>query len=105
MGLLGSAHPRGDRFSPEPAMEMTPLKSRIREVLLRDWDPHNASRSEAASSTYDGYLDPLADLIQSGASVETIVQWLHEREKETMCFPSLGTQRLVRVARLLLHTR
>ena len=84
---------------------MTELRSGIHDVLLRDWDPHNAARAEAAATTYDQYIPPLADLILSEASVETIVEWLHEREKETMCFPSLGTQRLVRVARLLLKLR
>jgi hypothetical protein len=78
------------------------LRTRIRQVLLNDWDPHNASRLEAAQGTYDAYLSPLADLIQSGADEQQLVEWLHEREKETMCFPSLGTQRLHRVAKLLL---
>jgi hypothetical protein len=79
--------------------------AKIRQVLLNDWDPHNASRLEAAHSTYDEYLRPLSDLILSGADEEQLVQWLHERERETMCFPSLGTQRLRRVAKLLLKIR
>jgi hypothetical protein len=77
----------------------------IRQVLLNDWDPHNASRLEAAKGTYDVYLRPLSDLILSNADEQQLVHWLHEREKETMCFPSLGTQRLRRVARLLLKLR
>ena len=76
--------------------------ARVREVLLNDWDPHNAARSPAAHGTYDGYIPPLLDLIRSGADEETVVEYLHEREKESMCFPSLGTQRLRRVARKLL---
>ena len=79
--------------------------AKIRQVLLQDWDPHNAARLEAAQGTYDDYLRPLSDLIHSGADEEQLVQWLHEREKETMCFPSLGTQRLRRVAKLLLKLR
>ena len=79
--------------------------SKIRQVLLNDWDPHNACRLEAAQGTYNEYLRPLSDLILSGVDEEQLVQWLHEREKETMCFPSLGTQRLRRVARLLLKLR
>ena len=81
------------------------LRNRIRHVLLNDWDPHNASRLEAAQGSYDEYLPPLADLILSGADEQQLVDWLHEREKETMCFPSLGTQRLRRVAKLLLKLR
>ena len=81
------------------------FRNQIRHVLLHDWDPHNAAGNEAAQGTYDAYVPPLADLILSGADEAQLVQWLHEREKETMCFPSLGTQRLVRIARLLLKLR
>ena len=81
------------------------LRTRIRQVLLNDWDPHNASRLEAAQGTYDDYLSPLADMILSDADEQQLVDWLHEREKETMCFPALGTQRLRRVAKLLLKLR
>jgi hypothetical protein len=70
------------------------IRDSIRQVLLNDWDPHNAARSEAAHGTYDQYIAPLWDLIQSGAD-----------EAETMCFPSLGTQRLRPVAQKLLALR
>jgi hypothetical protein len=33
------------------------------------------------------------------------MDFLHEREKESMCFPSLGRQRLRRVAQKLLAFR
>jgi len=80
-----------------------PIRSKLRQVLLEDWDPHNASRSEAASRTYDAYLDPLIALIQSEASEDAVMDWLAEREKETMCFPSLGREHLRRVAQKLLR--
>jgi hypothetical protein len=76
---------------------------RIRRILLEDWDPHDAARREAFGA-YDVYVQPLATLIAGDADEQAIVNWLHEREKETMCFPALGTQRLRRVARLLLGT-
>ena len=79
-----------------------PARSRIRDVLLADWDPHDAARSEAASGAYDGYVEPLYALLRSGADADAVVEFLHERERESMCFPSLGTQRLRRVARKLL---
>lgn len=81
------------------------MRQGIRAILLEDWDPHNAARSEYARGTYDQYLGPLSDLIASGADEDAIVKWLHEREQETMCFPSLGTQRLRRVARRLIALR
>jgi len=75
----------------------------IREVLLKDWDPHDAARMpESAGGTYDTYVPALADLLAGGASEAEIIDWLHEREQETMCFPSLGTRHLVRIARKLL---
>ncbi|MDB5173344.1 MAG: hypothetical protein JWN51_2117 [Phycisphaerales bacterium] len=73
----------------------------IRRILLEDWDPHNAARVPEASGAYDAFVAPLAAMIRAGAGEEAIIDWLHERERETMCFPSLGTQRLVRVARKL----
>lgn len=78
------------------------IRAAVRDVLLNDWDPHNAARSPAAEGAYDGYIPPLLDLLNSGADEDAVVEYLHEREKESMCFPSLGTQRLRRVARKLL---
>ena len=80
------------------------VRDRVREVLLKDWDPHNAARDPAACGSYDGYLEPLLALLRSRPGEDAIVEFLHEREKESMCFPSLGTQRLRRVARKLLDT-
>ena len=82
------------------------LRSRVREVLLNDWDPHDAARNPAAHGTYDAYIPPLLDLLRSAAASaageEQVVEFLHQRERESMCFPSLGTQRLRRVAQKLL---
>ena len=78
------------------------VRDTVRQVLLDDWDPHNAARSPAAHGTYDGYIDPLLDLLRGGAGEDEVVEFLHERERESMCFPSLGTQRLRPVARKLL---
>ena len=73
-----------------------------RAVLLNDWDPHNAAASPHASGTYDHYIPPLLEQVDTGASEEQIMDWLHARECESMCFPSLGIERLRRVARKLL---
>jgi hypothetical protein len=78
------------------------IRSRVRQILLADWDPHDAARDPAAHGTYDTYIDPLLRLARSGAGEDAVVNFLHERERESMCFPSLGTARLRPVARKLI---
>ena len=79
-----------------------PARSRIREILLNDWDPTNASRSEAARTAYDDDIDPILGLLRTSAGEEALVDYLYDREREIMCFPGLGKQRLRRIARLLI---
>lgn len=81
------------------------LNDRIRKVLLDDWDPHSAANVEAARGSYDSYLAPLRDLLTVGADEEALIDWLKQREEETMCFPALGTRRLRKVAQKLLALR
>ena len=85
--------------------QMPPLRDRIREVLLAEWDPSNAARFEAARHEYDAYLSPIADLIRSDAGEEQIIRFLKEREAEIMCFPAIGASHLKRVARKLIALR
>ena len=82
-----------------------PLREQIRAILINDWDPHDAVRTEAAHHTYDGYLGPLADLIRARADEDAVIAFLKEREAETMCFPALGTRRLRGVAKKLIALR
>ncbi len=81
------------------------LRDRIREILLSDWDPDNVARNEWARASYDPFIDPLIELIRNGADAEAIADWLLEREKEFMCFPGLGTGRLMSAARKLATLR
>ena len=78
------------------------ITDQIRQILLDEWDPSNASRFEHARGEYDSYLEPLAKMINSRASEDQIVEFLHQRELESMCFPGLDTRRLRPVARKLL---
>jgi len=86
-------------------MPPDPIRDRIRQVLLEDWDPCNASRFEAARHEYDAYLSPLADLIRSDADEEAVVRFLKDRESEILCFPAVGASHLKRVARKLIALR
>ena len=87
--------PRSDRLSDDM----------IRQILLADWDPTDASRSSAARSAYDQEIEPLRRLIESGAGEDDLIAYLYDREREIMCFPGLGKERLRRVARKLLALR
>ena len=80
-------------------------RARVRRILLEDWDPHEVFKRPEAHGTYDGWVAPLWDVIASGAGEEAVMAWLHECEKETMCFPSLGRERLRGVARKLVGLR
>ena len=76
-------------------------QARIRKILLEDWDPHDVFKRPEAHGAYDGWIEGVYNLLRSGATEEQVMDWLHEREKETMCFPSLGKERLRRVAKKL----
>ena len=78
------------------------VRSRIRQVLLDEWDPSNASRFEHSRGEYDAYIEPLWAIIRAGAGEDAVVEFLHERERESMCFPGLDTRRLRPVARKLI---
>jgi hypothetical protein len=87
------------------AQSFDAVQSRVRQILLEDWDPHEAFKRPEAHGTYDGWVGPLWGVIASGAGEEQVMEWLHEREKETMCFPSLGRERLRRVAKKLIGVK
>jgi hypothetical protein len=82
-------------------LPFTQARPLIRELLLVDWDPHDVYKRPEAHGAYDAWIEPVFELLRSGADEEQVMDWLHEREKETMCFPSLGKERLRRVARKL----
>ncbi|HLL88021.1 MAG TPA: hypothetical protein VK324_01840 [Tepidisphaeraceae bacterium] len=79
------------------------VRDRVRQVLLEDWDPSNAIRFEAAHGEYDSYLDPLISLARAGGGPQPIIDYLHDRELTTMCFPPAGTAHLRRVAQRIIR--
>ncbi len=82
-------------------MPLSPLHLQVRKLLLDHWDPHNVAERPEAHATYDTYAVRLVPLIESGASEDDIIDFLFERERESMCFPALGKERLRHVARCL----
>ena len=85
--------------------EFDPLRQKVRQVLLDEWDPSNASRFDASHGEYDSYLDPLLKLLGTGATEQALADYLHERELECMCFPPSGKSHLRRVAQKLRSLR
>jgi hypothetical protein len=81
--------------------DFDPIRSQLRQILLEDWDPHDAFKRPEAHGAYDAWIDPLHDTLAAGATEDQVMDWLHEREKESMCFPSIGRERLRRVAKKL----
>ena len=80
-------------------------ESQIRQILIDHWDPHNVAQRPEAHGTYDVFIPRLVELIQSKAGEEAIIDYLKEREAETMCFPGLGRERLRIAARKLAALR
>ena len=93
---------RPSYFSGKVSPMSDTLPDRIRTILLEDWDPTNASRSEYARTEYDAFIPPLIALLQSRPDDAAIVDYLYDREREITCFPGLGKERLRRPARKLL---
>ena len=81
------------------------LQQDIREILLADWDPSNAARFEASRREYDSYIGPLLNLLLGGSTEQELIEFLHDRELECMCFPPAGKSHLRRVAQKLLALR
>lgn len=77
----------------------------IRAVLLSYWDPASVAEKPDAHRTYDGWIPPLWRLLQSGADQAAVIDYLKQREAESMCFPALGTTRLKLPADTLLDLR
>ena len=82
--------------------ESDSIRQQIREILLADWDPSNAARFEDSRHEYDSYIGPLLNLLRGGSSEQELVEFLHGRELECMCFPPAGSSHLRRVAQKLL---
>ncbi|MGB7157815.1 MAG: hypothetical protein WBD40_07100 [Tepidisphaeraceae bacterium] len=82
--------------------DFDPFRSRIRDVLLADWDPSNAARFESARGEYDSFVDPISTMLKAGTDEDALIAYLHDVEQHVMCFPSLDTRRLRPIARKLL---
>jgi hypothetical protein len=56
------------------------VRSKIRAVLLAEWDPIGINNVPEAADEYDSYIGGLYDLLAQGASEESIRAYLRQIE-------------------------
>jgi hypothetical protein len=78
------------------------IQGRIRQLLLREWDPIGVSGMEGPEDEYDSYLGGVYRLLASGASEHQIIEYLYEIETARMGLDG-NRERLKDVAGRLTH--
>ena len=66
------------------ADEVTELRDRVRDMLLREWDPAGVSEFPAAQNEYDNYVSDVVSLLERRAGEEEIFDCLWRLETEQM---------------------
>lgn len=69
------------------ALDMPQLSIRVREVLLKKWDPIGIQAFSEAQNEYDSYVPELCELLMRRATVNEIVTYLWWLETEHMGLP------------------
>lgn len=82
----------------------TALESRIRALLMREWDPIGVHDEPAARDEYDTYVSRVASMILSKKSPSEIARYLLNVETEKMGLPG-NADRAQSVATHLLELR
>ena len=77
------------------------IKSEIRTILMRDWDPIGVKDEPMAADEYDMYLGGIYELLKSGASLELISEHLREIEIKRMGFAEFQVPQHLDVASAL----
>jgi len=63
-------------------MNQVEFTRRVREILLRDWDPCGVGDNEALGDEYDRYVPAIARLLVRRISAEVVTNALVEIESE-----------------------
>jgi hypothetical protein len=63
------------------------IRERIRQVLLREWDPIGVGDIPEAQDEYDSYVGGIYRLLASGASEYQIIDRLYNLETVSMGLP------------------
>lgn len=80
------------------------IQAKIRNILLRDWDPIGISDEPACLNEYDGYVGRVYRLIVSGGDEDQLASHLAEIEAEQMGLSRPPVDALLPVARMLIET-
>jgi hypothetical protein len=62
------------------------IQQRIREVLLRDWDPIGVGKEPDLNDEYDAYIGGVYRLLASGAGPRAVAEHIAQIETEQMGF-------------------
>src|SRR2546426_6082189 len=73
------------------------IQARIREILLRDWDPIGVRDEARAQDEYDSYTGGVYRLLASGASPHSVAEHLAQVETEQMSL-GVSADKLIGVA-------
>jgi hypothetical protein len=77
------------------------IKTEIREVLMREWDPIGVKDEPMAADEYDMYLGDIYGLLADSASETTIAALLRNIEIKRMGFADFQTPDRLDVAKAL----
>ena len=78
-----------------------PLDERVRDVLLRDWDPAGARDTPAAATRYDCQVQDLTLLLLGDAAADDLADYLRRAETERFGRPAADEPRLARTVAAL----
>ena len=78
-----------------------PLDERVRDVLLRDWDPAGARGTPAAATRYDCQVQDLTLLLLGDATADDLAAYLRTAETERFGQSQADEPRLARTVEAL----
>lgn len=79
------------------------IKTEIRSILMREWDPIGVKDEPMAADEYDGYIGGIYELLKNSAPAKKISDHLREIEIRRMGFAEFQVPEHLDVAASLLH--
>ena len=79
------------------------IKTEIRSVLMREWDPIGVKDEPMAADEYDSYIGGIYELLKNRAAAKTISDHLREIELRRMGFAEFQVPEHLDIAASLLN--